>query len=466
MHDKQKKWADRPHGASTKWVNVSFMITVLLFSFIIILENQHLHNRVDSAVESQQTLLACNDAARVFRKESDDLTSYINAYLEQPLAETAQSYYAIIDERLREQEIEKAESYGVDCTDLREALALSDALAEHETHAFALVALANDAMWQLPEHVKQYELPAGEYGLSSAEKLAMARQMVCGKEYNDYKRAIYEKVDDFEETVLTATREILEEQNGQISHYLGIQRILIMLENIVVMIFVITLYVHVTSVLGVYIQSISRNELIEEKGTRELKYLGQVFNECLKLQRDAQQALRNEAEQDGLTQVANRRTLENFMAKKLSKPDTRGAFVFLDVDEFKKINDVYGHDAGDTVLRALADALRGCFRDRDFVGRFGGDEFVVWLDGVTEQNADLIKRRIADLNGLTVSTAGTEIHVCLSAGATFCHGGEHYKDVLLRADAALYAKKRGGKQGCIVYEELMQAQLESKNAEL
>mgnify|MGYP004513416625 FL=1 len=57
MHDKHGKWADRPHGASTKWVNVSFMITVLLFSFIIILENLQLHDRVDSALESQQTLL-------------------------------------------------------------------------------------------------------------------------------------------------------------------------------------------------------------------------------------------------------------------------------------------------------------------------------------------------------------------------------------------------------------------------
>ncbi len=402
----------------------------------------------------------------MFRKESDDLTAYINSYLERPEDATIEAYYKIIDGKLREQEIEKAESYGIDCTDLHEALVLSDKLAERERHAFALMARASGMIAYAPQQVQDYELTESENRLSRSQKISAARQLIGGKEYNDFKLAIYEKVDDFEENVLLSTRELLTEQNGQISHYLGIQRILIMLENVVVMIFVITLYVHVTSVLGGYIQSISWNELIEEKGTRELKYLGQVFNECLKLQRSAQQALRNEAEYDGLTQVANRRTLENFMAKKLSAPEAHGAFVFLDVDEFKKINDVYGHDAGDTVLRALADALRGCFRDRDFVGRFGGDEFVVWLDGVTEQNADLIKKRIAELNGLTVNAAGTEIRVCLSAGATFCHGGERYKDVLLRADAALYAKKRGGKQGCIVYEELMQAQLESKNAEL
>ena len=402
----------------------------------------------------------------MFRKESDDLTAYINSYLERPEDATIEAYYKIIDGKLREQEIEKAESYGIDCTDLHEALVLSDKLAERERHAFALMARASGMIAYAPQQVQDYELTESENRLSRSQKISAARQLIGGKEYNDFKLAIYEKVDDFEENVLLSTRELLTEQNGQISHYLGIQRILIMLENVVVMIFVITLYVHVTSVLGGYIQSISWNELIEEKGTRELKYLGQVFNECLKLQRSAQQALRNEAEYDGLTQVANRRTLENFMAKKLSAPEAHGAFVFLDVDEIKKINDVYGHDAGDTVLRALADALRGCFRDRDFVGRFGGDEFVVWLDGVTEQNADLIKKRIAELNGLTVNAAGTEIRVCLSAGATFCHGGERYKDVLLRADAALYAKKRGGKQGCIVYEELMQAQLESKNAEL
>jgi diguanylate cyclase (GGDEF)-like protein len=132
----------------------------------------------------------------------------------------------------------------------------------------------------------------------------------------------------------------------------------------------------------------------------------------------------------------------------------RGVLV-LDLDHFKRVNDTYGHLAGDEVLVAVANALRGEVRDQDLVGRFGGEEFVVLLGGLSggasaELNAvaERMRRRVADLrveiptpdgpmtvSGLTVSVGG----------AVHSRSGEDLRTLLYIADTALYSAKRGGR---------------------
>ena len=124
------------------------------------------------------------------------------------------------------------------------------------------------------------------------------------------------------------------------------------------------------------------------------------------------------------------------------------------LDDFKHINDRYGHAEGDRAIQQVVNVVRQNLRDNDFVGRFGGDEFVLWIDGISKNRVSYIRMRINELNDKLHEENTLDIPISISAGITFCVGGEQYEDVVKRADQALYTKKRNGKKGCLVYEEI------------
>jgi len=123
--------------------------------------------------------------------------------------------------------------------------------------------------------------------------------------------------------------------------------------------------------------------------------------------------------------------------------------IFCDIDRFKDVNDDYGHDAGDQVLRELTTRMRSCLREEDSVARFGGDEFVIVLHSIrsladTERLAESLQLAVA--SPITLPD-GRSTHVFVSMGLTLMRAGEGASEVLARADEALYlAKERGRRQ--------------------
>lgn len=125
-------------------------------------------------------------------------------------------------------------------------------------------------------------------------------------------------------------------------------------------------------------------------------------------------------------------------------------FVFLDVDDFKTINDTYGHDAGDAVLRQLADVIAEVFGGEAFIGRFGGDEFAVWIDDASVHDESYIKVKIREINAAFTHDGKRPMRITVSAGAAMCCCGDKYADVIKAADNALYEVKNHGKSACLV----------------
>ena len=172
--------------------------------------------------------------------------------------------------------------------------------------------------------------------------------------------------------------------------------------------------------------------------------------------RHYERRLHHLAHHDPLTGLANRTLLQDELKFSIDfavRNKVLGALAFLDLDNFKHINDNFGHDAGDVVLREIANRLKVSVRDNDTVARVGGDEFVLVINNQPsdEQLADLIERiRLRVSTPITVG--GREILSSTSIGVSrFPHDGETVDRVMRAADAAMYHAKAMGKNNCQFY---------------
>lgn len=150
-----------------------------------------------------------------------------------------------------------------------------------------------------------------------------------------------------------------------------------------------------------------------------------------------------------LENVYNKRGYEDAIDNYLvsNNPNVNCAFIVLDLNDFKHINDNYGHDMGDQILRCMADTLVSLFRDSDIIGRFGGDEFIVLADGLSD--ADAVEKKchyIAELIGKRAQETGA-IKVFSSLGAVICDKQRVDFDQLFElADQAMYEAKEMGRK--------------------
>ncbi|GEK32940.1 sensor domain-containing diguanylate cyclase [Kurthia sibirica] len=155
--------------------------------------------------------------------------------------------------------------------------------------------------------------------------------------------------------------------------------------------------------------------------------------------------LTDQSKTDPLTGLFNRRTLTEVM-ERWQIEDTTYSIILLDVDHFKKVNDTYGHDVGDNVLKYLAQTLKNCTRTTDFCCRYGGEEFIILLPNTTSDEAAVLAEKIRHTLEKTKSPSG-EI-ITISAGvAEYPSMTNNPIELLKKADDALYyAKKHGRNQ--------------------
>ena len=152
---------------------------------------------------------------------------------------------------------------------------------------------------------------------------------------------------------------------------------------------------------------------------------------------------------DPLTQLPNRRYIDTFLENQFRDYQSLGipfGVMMLDLDFFKDINDTYGHSVGDAVLRMAAGTLQGAMRKNDFVGRWGGEEFVAVLRGVTHLELRLIAEKICRMVAQSGIPRGTDcLRVTVSIGCTMALPADTPCSLIQRADQALYCSKNGGR---------------------
>ncbi len=173
---------------------------------------------------------------------------------------------------------------------------------------------------------------------------------------------------------------------------------------------------------------------------------------------EANEELKKLSETDPLTGLYNRRALADYLIKSQSAPEYKGApftFVMADIDQFKKINDAYGHDAGDAVLIEVAERIRGSVPYHDMISRIGGEEFYVVLPNVDSSQAEDIAEKMR--RGIEVSPIvlpdKTEIRTTCSFGV-FCVQASSkwdWEHCMKMADKALYESKNSGRNKSTVF---------------
>jgi diguanylate cyclase (GGDEF)-like protein/PAS domain S-box-containing protein len=179
--------------------------------------------------------------------------------------------------------------------------------------------------------------------------------------------------------------------------------------------------------------------------------------------RRLEEQLTHQAFHDPLTGLANRALFRDRVSHALALAQRRGSpvtVVFLDLDDFKKVNDSLGHGEGDRLLIAVAERFLACARSADTVARLGGDEFAILIEGA--EGGDGLPERLAAAMSHPFSLSGNQVRATASIGVAAASPGDRADDLLRNADMAMYAAKRHGKGRAETYESRMYADVRER----
>jgi diguanylate cyclase (GGDEF)-like protein/PAS domain S-box-containing protein len=198
---------------------------------------------------------------------------------------------------------------------------------------------------------------------------------------------------------------------------------------------------------------------VESSEGEVTNYVG-AFTDITRI-KESEESIQRLAYFDSLTSLANRQYLMGSLAKALKRARRTGlygAILYIDLDNFKNVNDTQGHSVGDELLIAISERLKSCIRETDIAARLGGDEFVVLLEHLGEDERDVqigvnnvldkINAKIND--GICLNNF--EYHASCSIGITPFNGTETSDEVMKRADMAMYQAKWSGKNTCRYYD--------------
>jgi len=198
-----------------------------------------------------------------------------------------------------------------------------------------------------------------------------------------------------------------------------------------------------------------RDELFYLK--RSILTMAQELEALINQLKEEKDKLENIAYTDPLTGLSNRRLFLEESKRLLELARRHGepfSIIMLDVDNFKRINDEYGHDVGDMVLKNRAKAIEGNIRSSDIAARYGGEEFIIALPKTNGEGALLVAERIRqDFKKRKVKVNHEEVGTTVSVGVATYEEGDDLETLIKKADEALYEAKRTGKDKVVMYRE-------------
>jgi len=428
-------------------ISIIIMVALLVTSFIAFASFRDLGEATDDYIILQG---AANDLMHASDLLTEETQCYVvtgqRQHLDNYLKEAEvdcnrEKAIALMEERLPESEA---------LTELKECMKHSVELMEREYYAMRLV-LDAQGETDIPEALKNVVISDEDMALSNEAKKALAQNLVHDEGYHAKKNEIISNMQDCLDSLRTSTDESQTRTAKRANISLQAIAVLIIIQSVAVC-FILWAF----NILGVNplisaVRHIDTDKSIPVTGASEFRYLAHAYNGMFNKYKSHLDELNFKASHDNLTGVYNRAGYD--LIKKRVELNTT-AMIMFDADGFKAINDNFGHETGDLVLKKIAKTLKNKFRSDDYVCRIGGDEFIVFMVHVPEINKTLIEGKIRQINQLLSDDSDGVPAVSLSAGITANYSGDDIQEMVRQADRALYKVKANGRNGCCFYSDM------------
>ena len=430
--------------------------SILIVAVILLVTMKMTTDSFNQLKKESVDYLRLRDAAVELQAGSDQLTDQVRHYVVAGNRKYLDGYFEeanITKQRDHAVEVISREAAGTRADQyLQEAMQCSRDLMEREYYAMCLVLAAQgdreEACADHPE-LESITLTGEDAALSQEEQMAKALIIVMDESYEQEKTRIEENIALCLDDLLGKMFDAQEDSSERLDSLLQFQTILLFLLLLQFLIFVLFVHFSVFSPMRKAIKLIRDDSYIPEEGGREFRYLAKALNELHEENVKKTGKLAFESTHDPVTGVFNRAGYEHLMEE---VDLSRIAFLLVDVDLFKQVNDTHGHETGDRILAEVATALLGHFRPQDYICRIGGDEFVVIANHIDRNRAGSILQKIDQINQSLRETE-PEITVSISAGIAFGREGETPDEIFQKADKALYEVKRSIRGRAELYRE-------------
>ena len=441
-------------GVSLRNIHKWQIVFAVIFSCLMIFSTYRLINSFMRVKNASEENLMLQNSVHGLMDASDHLTEMVQRFTESGDRRFMEQYFieAFATKR-REQaitELKRVKNVGPALASLEEAMRHSVKLMDREYYAMRLMIEAK-GIKEYPGMLKSVTLRSEDSALSPEGKMKRAIEMVMNDDYYMQKNQVRKEVHNGVQAVIKQTQKAEMDALDRFQTELNFGRVAILL-NILAIFFVVWL----TSSLGITpilhaVDQIKANSPIQETGANEFRYLAKAYNNLYSMYKKSIEHLNFKASHDELTGAYNRAGLDLL----LSSLDMNSTYMMIfDVDNFKTINDTFGHETGDKVLKKLVQILKSCFRSDDYVCRMGGDEFVVFMVHSSEMQRTLIETKMEQINRELTDAGEGMPPISVSVGIIHGSQAKNTETLLKKCDAAMYESKKQGKHTYTFYDNI------------
>ena len=400
-------------------------VTVALFAalaLILLISSYHMGKSYTRMTEAVEDNFTAQQAAANMQAASDFLTAEARTFIA-----TGETEHVDISSIL-----DSPPSYAY----LSAAMDSSNELLEIECYAMRLAAESYGCeAAEMPEMLRAVALEDADLHLPAEEQRDKALNLVFDETYRSYKDLVSENVSMSVEILMDEMRTQQKESLEQLLRQIRQEVLLVIVMLLMAVLLVLSTVKLVTKPMQNYISHIRRDEMLPEEGASELRFLARTYNQVREQNLRHGEQLRYDATHDALTGVFNRSVFEKLRTRCEGRDN---AFLIVDIDRFKQINDQYGHDVGDRALCYVAALLQESFRAEDYICRIGGDEFVVIMVHTDSSLSELVESKIRRINERLKTPTDGLPPISLSVGVAFGNRENPSGDIFKDADTALY----------------------------